>query len=96
MTPAFVGYLMAHLDLPIGPKKTLTKMFRPILNELKRERLLQLFGDDWLPRLHADALRHVATQQGARNYVQRVAEFYEGTIETSGITLNAPAGDTGA
>jgi hypothetical protein len=95
MTPAFVGYLMAHLDLPTGPKKTLTKMFRPILNELKRERLLQLFGGDWLPRWHAEGLGHVATQQGARNYVQRVAEFYEGTIETSEITLNAPAGDKG-
>jgi hypothetical protein len=95
MTLAFVGYLMAHLDLPTGPKKTLTKMFRPILNALKRERLLQLFGGDWQPRWHAEGLGHVATQQGARNYVQRVAEFYEGKIETSEITLNAPAGDKG-
>jgi len=93
MTPAFVGYLMAHLDLPQGPKQTLTKMFRPILNELKRERLLQLFGDDWIPRWHAGDLKHVATPQGARNYVQRVTGFYEGTIVASEIPLNAPAGN---
>ena len=56
MTPAFVGYLMAHLDLPKDPKQTLTKMFRPILNELRRERLLRLFGDDWIPRWPAGDL----------------------------------------
>jgi len=66
------------------------KMFLPIYGELKQERLLQLFDDDWRPRLTAEPLNHVETREGARNYILRVLNFYEGAIETSDIISNAP------
>jgi hypothetical protein len=90
MTSAFVGYLLAHLDLPITPKQALMKMFLPIYGELKQEKLLQLFDNDWKPRLIAGPLKHVQTPEGARNYIQRVLNFYEGAIETSDVSKNAP------
>ncbi len=93
MTSAFVGYLLAHLDLPIAPKRTLMEMFLPIYSKLKQERLLQLFDDEWRPRLLAGPLEHVGTPKGARNYIQRVLKFYEGAIETSDISKNASVGD---
>jgi hypothetical protein len=85
MTAGFVGFLIAHLDLPIAPKQTLATMFRPILAELRRQCLLQLFDDNWIPRFHAAPLRHLTTAKGARNYIHRVSEFYEGVIEASDI-----------
>jgi hypothetical protein len=90
MTSAFVSYILAHLDLPITPKKALMKMFLPIYVELKQQKLLQLFDDDWKPRLIAGPLEHVKTPEGARNYIQRVLNFYQGAIETSDVSQNAP------
>jgi hypothetical protein len=93
MTPGFVGFLMAHLDLPKAPKQTLVAMFRPITGELRRERLVQLFGDDWQPRWAKSELRHILAPQGANNYIGRVAAFYEGKIESSEIAYDAPVSD---
>jgi hypothetical protein len=61
-----------------------------IYGELRQERLFQLFDDGWRPCLIAGPLKQVETPHGGRNYIQRVLNFYEGAIQTSDITKNAP------
>jgi hypothetical protein len=96
MTAGFVGFLMAHLDLPQAPKRTLAAMYQPVAGELKRERLVQLFDNDWQPRLNPHGLYHLSTAEGASNYVQRIASFYTGDIESSELIKNAPIPEEGS
>jgi hypothetical protein len=91
MTAGFIGFLMAHLDLPKAAKKTLSAMYQPVTGGFKRELLVRLFGDEWRPRLILGELQHIRTPQGASNYVERIASFYVGEIESHEVAENAPA-----
>ena len=85
ITAAFVGHLMAHLDLPVAAKQTVMQMFLPIYGELQERKLIRLFDDDWRPTVLPNPLKHIVTAKEARIYLQRVLQFYEGKIAASDI-----------
>jgi hypothetical protein len=81
----------AHLDLAKAAKKILSAMYQPVTGAFKRELIVRLFGDEWQPRLILGELHHIRTPQGASNYVERIASFYVGEIESHEVAENAPA-----
>jgi hypothetical protein len=85
---AFLSQMLDHLELAKGAKESAAELFRPISRELKGVHLLDIFGQNWTPTSAVSQLAKTLEPEGARNYVLRVEQFFDGILGAAEIAVD--------